>query len=248
MMMGSTLNGISEELCLYRHGNGVKLAKPNARHRPEQRLINFLRLPFNIYCKNTHGAFLYLNETSIEATGFSSMKSAFGKSVFDISPKKNAREITENDELVMQANQIQLLEEHAVRNDGIDYRFLTVKSPLYDDENNLMGIFGCSVMLNSPAFVDSLSTIIQMGLLYPAKNNNEIHQVLSELENAGMHLSKREIDVLRFLIRGKTAIEIAAILGLSKRTVEHHLENMKEKLHVNSRSELIEKVIEHLLK
>ena len=58
-------------------------------------------------------------------------------------------------------------------------------------------------MLNSPAFVDSLSAIIQMGLLYPAKNNNEIQQLLSGLENAGMHLSKREIDVLRFLIAVK---------------------------------------------
>jgi DNA-binding CsgD family transcriptional regulator len=237
------MDHISEELSLYRHGNGVKLAKSNTSSRLEQSMSHIRHLPFNIYFKNTAGAFIFMNEVAVAATGFSSMANAFGKSVYDISPTNNADEIHENDKAIMQANKVTLLEEHAIRNDGTDYRFLTVKSPWYDDQNNIMGIFGCSIMLDSTSFVESLSLLIQMGLLYPTKNKN----TFLELENAGMHLSKREHDVLRLLIRGKTAREIAAVLVLSKRTIEHHLENIKEKLHVKSRSELIEKVIDHLL-
>jgi DNA-binding CsgD family transcriptional regulator len=244
MLASSTLNGVSEELCLYRYGNGVKLAKPNLLNRLGHRIKNILSLPFNIYFKNTHGAFLYLNKMAIEATGFKSMKNALGKSVYDISPVENAHIISENDKAVMQSNRIKLLEEHAIRNDGIHCRYLTVKAPWYDDNNKINGVFGCSIMLNDAAFTDSLALIMEMGLLSPTKNNHVINTVT---DNFNVHFTNRENDVLRLLIRGKTAREIAAVLGLSKRTVEHHLENMRAKLEVNSKSELIEKVIAHLI-
>jgi DNA-binding CsgD family transcriptional regulator len=43
---------------------------------------------------------------------------------------------------------------------------------------------------------------------------------------------------------GKTAKEIADIIGRSKRTVEHHLEKIKLKTGSSSKSELIEKIID----
>jgi DNA-binding CsgD family transcriptional regulator len=244
MLACNTLNGVSDELRLYRHGNGVKLAKPNLLNRLGYRIKNFLSLPFNIYFKNTNGAFLYLNKKAIEATGFASMKNALGKSVYDISPFENARAISENNEYVMQSNRIKLLVEHAVCNDGIDYRYLTVKAPWYDDHNKIKGVFGCSLILNDEQLTDSLTLLVQMGLLSPSQNN---HAVSAATKNMDVYFTNRENDVLRLLIRGKTAREIAGALGLSKRTVEHHLENMRGKLQVNSKSELIEKVIDHLL-
>jgi DNA-binding CsgD family transcriptional regulator len=243
MLVGSALNGVSEELYLYRYGNGVKLAKPNLLNRLGHRIKKILSLPFNIYFKNTNGAFLYLNKMAIEATGFTSMKNALGKSVYDISPLENAHIISENDKTVMQSNRIRLLEEHAIRNDGVDCRYLSVKAPWYDDHNKIKGVFGCSIMLDDAAFIDSLALIVEMGLLSPTKNNHAINSVTNNLK---VNFTNRENDVLRLLIRGKTAREIAAVLELSKRTVEHHLENMRGKLQVNSKSELIEKVIDHI--
>lgn len=53
--------------------------------------------------------------------------------------------------------------------------------------------------------------------------------------------TKRENDVIRHLLNGCTAYEISKKLYLSKRTVEHYLERMKEKLDCCSKSELIQK-------
>lgn len=53
-----------------------------------------------------------------------------------------------------------------------------------------------------------------------------------------MQLSKREKDCLRFLKRGYSYQAIGAQLELSHRTVEHYLESVKNKLGLETRSEL----------
>lgn len=45
----------------------------------------------------------------------------------------------------------------------------------------------------------------------------------------GAWLSSRQRDVVRLLIAGKTSREIASALGLSNRTVEHHVERLKKR-------------------
>ena len=49
-------------------------------------------------------------------------------------------------------------------------------------------------------------------------------------------LSGRETEVLLWLAKGKTNLEIAAILGMSKRTAEKHLEHIFVKLGVETRA------------
>jgi DNA-binding CsgD family transcriptional regulator len=52
-------------------------------------------------------------------------------------------------------------------------------------------------------------------------------------------LTRRERDVLRLLVRGNTNRQIAAVLGLSTRTVESHRANLMAKLGLASRVELV---------
>jgi DNA-binding response OmpR family regulator len=52
-------------------------------------------------------------------------------------------------------------------------------------------------------------------------------------------LSEREIEALSWSARGKTSGEIATILGLSKRTVDFHIDNAREKLGVATRVEAV---------
>lgn len=53
------------------------------------------------------------------------------------------------------------------------------------------------------------------------------------LESLG--LSKREAEVLYWIAEGKGNSEVAVILGVSKRTIEKHLESVYKKLHVENR-------------
>lgn len=57
---------------------------------------------------------------------------------------------------------------------------------------------------------------------------------------AGRQLSRRERQVARALLDYQTAAEIAATLQLSKRTVEHYIDNLKNRLSVYSKKQLIQ--------
>lgn len=53
-------------------------------------------------------------------------------------------------------------------------------------------------------------------------------------------LTPRERDCVTWLLRGRTASQIGQELGLSKRTVEHYLDNIKDKWGCHNKQELID--------
>jgi DNA-binding CsgD family transcriptional regulator len=55
----------------------------------------------------------------------------------------------------------------------------------------------------------------------------------------GDYLTKRELECLNFLACGKSAEEVAMILGISKRTVEFHLNQTKKKFNCYKQTQII---------
>jgi DNA-binding CsgD family transcriptional regulator len=68
------------------------------------------------------------------------------------------------------------------------------------------------------------------------------------LKKLGVHskipLTSREKGICSFLLDGYSAAQIASELSLSKRTIEHAIENIKDKLHLTKKMELISKLNE----
>lgn len=60
----------------------------------------------------------------------------------------------------------------------------------------------------------------------------------------GAALSRRQSQCLYYLLRGKSAAAIAKMLGLSPKTVEYYIEEIKNKMACRSKSEIIEESIE----
>ncbi len=56
------------------------------------------------------------------------------------------------------------------------------------------------------------------------------------------YLTKKEIECLKLIVRGKSADEIALIFNLSRRTVESHIDNMKQKFNCVKVAQLIYKI------
>jgi DNA-binding NarL/FixJ family response regulator len=53
------------------------------------------------------------------------------------------------------------------------------------------------------------------------------------------HLTDRELDVLKLVVRGMRNKEIAAELGISENTAKFHLRNILDKLHAQNRAEVV---------
>jgi DNA-binding response OmpR family regulator len=109
---------------------------------------------------------------------------------------------------------------------SMPFLFLTA---LTDHDNQLKGRhLGADDYITKPIDFDLLDAIIQGRLSGIARNKLWPKQVA---------LNDREVETLTWAARGKTSSEIAQILGLSKRTVDFHIDNAREKLGAATRVE-----------
>jgi DNA-binding NarL/FixJ family response regulator len=56
-------------------------------------------------------------------------------------------------------------------------------------------------------------------------------------------LSERELEILKWIVQGKNGRQVAELLFISFETVRTHVRNIYEKLHVNTRSEVVAKAM-----
>ncbi len=116
----------------------------------------------------------------------------------------------------------------APRFENMPFVFLTALS---DRDNEIKGRkLGADDYVTKPVDFDILDTIIKARLAKIARND-----VWPQMAS----LSDREIETLTWAARGKTSAEIAQILGLSKRTVDFHIDNARDKLGVATRIQAI---------
>jgi DNA-binding response OmpR family regulator len=106
--------------------------------------------------------------------------------------------------------------------------FLTA---LTDRNNELKGRhLGADDYVTKPIDFEVLSTIINARLAGVAR---------SELWPKLVQLNDREVETLTWVARGKTSAEIAQILGLTKRTVDFHIDNARTKLGATTRTQAV---------
>lgn len=123
------------------------------------------------------------------------------------------------------------------RFDSMPFVFLTA---LGDHDSELRGWkLGADDYLTKPVDYDVLAALISARLARVAR---------STVWPTKVGLRDREVETLTWAARGKTFGEIGEILGLSKRTVEFHLENARRKLGVATRTQaLIKAAAGHLI-
>jgi DNA-binding NarL/FixJ family response regulator len=114
----------------------------------------------------------------------------------------------------------------APRFGNMPFVFLTA---LTDRDNELKGRqLGADDYVTKPIDFDVLGAIIAARLAHVARAN---------IWAQAVRLNDREVETLTWAARGKTSAEIAQILGLSKRTVDFHIDNARNKLGVTTRTQ-----------
>jgi len=106
--------------------------------------------------------------------------------------------------------------------------FLTA---LTDRDNELKGRhLGADDYVTKPIDFEVLAAIVAARLAGVARTS---------LWPKAVDLNEREVEVLTWVARGKTSVEIAQILGLTKRTIDFHIVNARGKLGAATRSEAV---------
>jgi DNA-binding response OmpR family regulator len=121
---------------------------------------------------------------------------------------------------------LERLTELAPRLGRVPFVFLTA---LADRNSELRGRrLGADDYVTKPIDFEMLYTIINARLAGVARNETWPKLIL---------LNDREIETLTWVARGKTSLQIAKILDLSKRTIDFHLDNAREKLGAATRTQ-----------
>jgi DNA-binding NarL/FixJ family response regulator len=108
----------------------------------------------------------------------------------------------------------------------IPFVFLTA---LADRDSELRARrLGVDDYVTKPIDFDMLEMIIHARLAGGARN---------DVSPRLLTLNDREIEALTWVARGKTSAEVAELVGLSKRTVDFHLDNARVKLSAATRTE-----------
>lgn len=258
--MGIRLCDASDELIVLPLGTGItlidekqfkknKLDKLNSPDRKYFSVAELFKLPNNIFFLNSQNIIQNINEATIEMCGYESVKRTIGKTIAAAAHQKTAQQSYNQNKMVLTHERLEVWEMNFIRRaDDINFHAITLKYPWYSLDHKLIGVFGFSITMctdNIGHLVSGIGNLAQIGLLTPQNFSQNVQQrVLPGMLLNHPTLSKREIECLRLLSQGKTVKLCAEELRLSPRTVEHYLENIKMKLNVKTRTQLIEKALE----
>lgn len=179
---------------------------------------------------NNHTAqqFGFKNESLILGTGPRDMRCAAVECADDFIKQNNAimshrKEVTVIDVLTYA--------------DGESTLLITKKKP-YLINGEVQGVLAHATTIESDTMQKFTAALIQSDKQYHNKSSNErSYQINNYID---LTLTPREQDCLCYLVRGKTMAQIAELLHLSRRTIESHIESIKNKFGCNKKSDIIE--------
>ena len=122
---------------------------------------------------------------------------------------------------------------------------------VFDDNEKIFdaicnGANGYLLKNSSPEeILEAIKTVVDGGSSINASLARKVFSIFSAMKQSEntYGLTKRENEILHYLVDGKSASEIAKITFTSPLTVQTHIKNIYNKLQVNTRSGLVSKAL-----
>ena len=232
-------------ILMYRNGIKIMGNEPKKIGRSNQVLAlhELLDLPHCIYFSDTASQTVIINTNAVKKCGYVSTEDAIGKTIHAVATRETANHVIKTHQHVMHTHSLHIGLDEVHLKYVTSFTCMSIVRPWYDENDKLLGIFGCSIDLINIDISKTLQTLVNVGLLNTQALNGAINKKGFIINN--QYFSPRETQCIRYYIRGKTVNEIARILNLSPRTIQHYLENVKYKIGVTHKNDLISYIIDH---
>lgn len=235
----------NDEMIITPYKKGVKLL-PKSESNIDNNLVylsNVMQLPCNVYLLNKNSEYVAANKQMVDYFELDSIKEIRGKTVLDFCKSEECFPVIQNDKRVIDSKKPLLADEKIINHKGEKDNFLSIKIPIYADSHNVSGILGFSIWLSKQSLAESIVLFSKFGFTKLFDVTRKKMAIKAEINIDKMTLTDRQWEIINFVVRGFSASKIAQETGLSRRTVEHYIDAIKSKLHVNSKAKLIQKVI-----
>jgi DNA-binding CsgD family transcriptional regulator len=169
--------------------------------------------PGNLYIKNLRGSYIYVNQNQLRDIGYGSLAAVEGMTDFDSPWQEYAPLLIKNDETAFIQKQCTGYE--ALRDCGGRFYVVRSQKKRFYVDDCLVGVWGNSleVPLDELKNANHFSTATQF---IDIKRRNQLI------------LTPRQKEVLYAVLQGCKPKMIGAKLGVSRRTVEHHIQALKD--------------------
>lgn len=225
---------------LFNHGS--KMFKPISLSDDFELLARILSgIPGFITLQGTEADFLTANLASMQAMGFHSVEQMSGRYPADIKSKfaEIHDELVENNRFIAKQKSIVTSVFSAFTANGNWGLYLGQQQPLPDQTGNIIGVASQTLDITHTPLANKLAPLFLYNKNKASlKITQGVYRYTSCYEK--WELSKRQGECLFWLLHRKSAVEIATILGLTKRTVESYIRHIKAKFKVSTISELLE--------
>lgn len=186
--------------------------------------------PFYALWKDSHSYYQYCNVNYANLSGYRLVTDLIGKNDYDLACHEFADLYIHCDSYVMKNKTWSGIEMIKTATDQL-LPIYTKKTPVVE-KNIVQGILVQFQILNH--CTDAIFKHIKD---MPLKIKNTLCK--PSLQQNVFRLTPRELQCLYYLVKGMSCKQIAAALCISKRTVECHVNHLKEKFGVSSKNDLI---------
>ena len=131
--------------------------------------------------------------------------------------ESTADQLIHHDQEAMRTENGVVREEHVILADGRPAVMMSTKQPYHNRKGDIAGTIGISINISHLK-------------MQPKLKDEHLFDTYKQWREEDNKLTHRELECIQWLIKGKSASEIALILGVTKRTIETHIENIKSKV------------------
>jgi DNA-binding CsgD family transcriptional regulator len=207
--------------------------------------MNF-SFPVTVYGKDLELCVCAANSYQLSAHNVSDLRDILGMSMYDLFDLYTGSALMSNDKQILQQKRILFFVEKVIE-PNCDYRgfyqqCFSIKTILSDSANNIVGCFGLSCAINNTSLAQFTKILNELNIMPVASALSVI--TLPFLNNNFKMLTPRERECVYYLVRGKSYKGIANMLNITDRTVQTHMEHIKEKLGCYNRANIVERVFE----
>lgn len=190
-------------------------------------------LSLYIFAKDKNLKYLFCNENLAEVAGLDSPSQIIGKTDYDIFWRKHADFYRRGDNQAIIGNTRINVPEIQTQPKGVA-NILVTKTQLMSDNQKCVGVIGSYVDITGYSIIKKGGHFdLEKERFYLGKNfSNE-------------YLTKRELEIFRYMLYGYTSVKIAFLLGVSPKTIRWYIQRLKIKFQSSSKGEIVSMAIRY---
>lgn len=199
-------------------------------------------LPCIYILKDIHSNYLCFNQEALRVSQISKREGVIGKTDIDMPWREFSDRYMDQDKRVMRGETLFNIDP-TIRTDGSKILLLTKKAPIYSNSGKIIAVSGVSFELSRDKFSNLLTLLASSGLTF-SDFSFDSQERSSQFRYEDIEFSPRQAQVVGRLLRGHSAESASKALNISRRTVETHIENIKNILNYDKKSDLINMAFE----